>query len=208
MFIGEGQDRVDGEEQAWQRLSQLVHRNVSRNAKADFDGLSGHYVLPLFNAKIFISPVDRKMWGDSEVADLLLDKLSHYSRLSVLWYLIQAKDTPLSGELINPRQVDGGLIFALGSHVLPLDGIVERYGNDIEAFVRKGATFGGEQMNYGDASIRLFPFPRVPVVLLIWKDDGEFPASADILFDSTCSQHLPTGIIWATAMMSVLVLLT
>ena len=62
-------------------------------------------------------------------------------------------------------------------------------------------------MNHGDASVKIFPFPRVPVVLLIWKHDEEFPARADILFDSTCSEHLPTDIIWSTAIMSILVML-
>ena len=45
------------------------------------------------------------------------------------------------------------------------------------------------------------------MILLIWKEDDEFPARADMLFDSTCSEHLPTDIIWATAMISVLVML-
>jgi hypothetical protein len=62
-------------------------------------------------------------------------------------------------------------------------------------------------MDYGDTSVRLFPFPRVPVVLIIWKQDKEFPARADILLDSTCSEHLPTDIIWSTAMMSILTML-
>ena len=207
MLIGTGQDWLDGEEQAWQRLSQLAYTNVCRNAKADFDEISGHYALPVFNAKVFISPGGRRIWGDSWIADLLLNELPNYSRLSALWYLLQARDIPLSGNLINPREVNGGLIFAQGSHMLPLDKIVERYGNDVQGLIQRGITLGGEQLDYGDASVRLFPFPRVPVVLLIWKDDGEFPARADILFDSTCSQHLPTDIIWSIAMMTILLVL-
>ena len=207
MLIGTGQDWLDGEEQAWQRLSQLAFTNVCRNAKAGFDEASGHYVLPVFNSNVFISPGGRRIWGDSWIADLLLNKLPHYSRLSALWYLLQAKDIPLSGNLVNPREVKGGLIFAQGSHMLPLDKVVEQYGNDVQRLIQRGITFGGEQLDYGDASVRLFPFPRVPVVLLIWKDDGEFPARADILFDSTCSQHLPTDIIWSIAMMSILLVL-
>ena len=81
------------------------------------------------------------------------------------------------------------------------------YGNDIKQFVKRGISLGGEQMNHGDASVKLFPFPRVPVVLIFWEYDKEFPSRADILFDSVCSKHLPTDIIWATAMMSILVML-
>jgi len=207
MLIGEGQDWPGGEEQAWEMLSQSAFIDVCRDAKADFDKSSGHYALAMFNSKILISPGSRKICGDSRVADLLLNKLPHYSRLSALRYLVEAKNIPLSGNLVNPREVNGGMIFSQGSHMLPLDKVIEKYKDNVEAFVRRGLTLGGEQLGYGDASVRLFPLPRVPVVILIWKQDEEFPARADILFDSTCSQHLPTDIIWSTAMMSILVLL-
>jgi len=207
MLIGEGQDWLDGVEQAWKLLSSLSSEGVCLKAKADFDELAGHYILPLFNKKVYISPGERRIWGDSKLGDLVLNDLSHYSRLSTLWYLIQAKDIPLSGNLVSPREVNGGLIFAQGSHMLPLYRLVDKYGSDVERLVKKGVSLGGEQLNYGDASVRLFPFPRVPIVLLIWKHDEEFPARADILFDSTCSEHLPTDIIWSTAMMSIMVML-
>ena len=204
MFIGEGQDWLGGEEKAWQRLLELDPMNVCFRAKADFNKSSSQYVLPLFNTPIFILPTGRKIWGDSSLADLLLNKLAHYSRLSVLWYLIQSKDIPLSGNLIRPREINGGLIFEKGSHMLPLGNLVQKYDNNVEGFIQRAATCGGEQLNYGDASVRLFPFPRVPVVLLIWSSDDEFPSHTDILFDSTCPQHLPADIIWSTAMMSIL----
>ena len=97
-------------------------------------------------------------------------------------------------------------MFFAGAHVLPLLRIVRRYGNDAPGFLRKGFELGGEQLDFGDASLRLFPFPRVPVVLLLWTEDEEYPARADLLFDSTCSGHLPMDILWATAMMSIVVM--
>ena len=62
-------------------------------------------------------------------------------------------------------------------------------------------------MNYGDASVELLPLPRIPVTLILWLSDYEFPARADLLFDSTCEQRLPLDVIWSIAMMSVLVML-
>ena len=168
MLIGEGHDWLDGEERAWQILLKLDHITVCRNAKADFDESSSQYILPLFNTSIFVSPRERRIWGDSSLADLLLNKLAHYSRLSALWYMIQSKDIPLSGSLIKPREINGGLIFEKGSHVIPLDNLVQMYDNNVKGFVQRALKFGGEQLNYGDASVRLFPFPRVPVVFLIW----------------------------------------
>jgi hypothetical protein len=207
MLIGEGQEWSSGESQAWEILSQFASDDVCRKANARFDELSGHYVLPMFNAKMSVSPRDRQIWGDSWLSSHLLTELPHYSRLSTLWYLIQAKDLPLSGNLINPREANGGLIFAQGSHMLPLDRIIEKYSQDIHGFLQRGSVLGAEPLQYGDASLKLFPFPRIPVTLVLWKDDEEFPARADILFDSTCSVHLPPDIIWSTAMMTTLLML-
>ena len=82
-----------------------------------------------------------------------------------------------------------------------------RYADDFEVFFEKGQELGGEQLEHGDASMRLHAFPRVPVTFILWRGDDEFPARADMFFDSTCEQHLPTDVIWSTAMSSVLIML-
>ena len=91
--------------------------------------------------------------------------------------------------------------------MLPLDKIAERYGNDRTGFIEKGKNLNGNIMNYGDASVELLPLPRIPVTLILWLSDDEFPARADLLFDSTCEQHLPLDVIWSIAMMSVLAMM-
>lgn len=204
MLAGEERNLPDGEEQAWQILSDLDYINVCRNAKADFDESSNHYILPMFNMPIFIAPKSRRIWGNSSLADLLLNKLSFYSRLSALWYLIKSKDYPLSNQLIQPREMIGGLMFEKGSHVLPLDSLSQKFGNDLEGFFQRSKAFSSEQLTYGDASFRLFPFPRIPVVFIIWRKDTEFASHSVILFDSTCSQQLPADILWSIAMLSIL----
>ncbi|MFC1991370.1 DUF3786 domain-containing protein [Chloroflexota bacterium] len=208
MLVGEGQAWLDGVEQAWEILTSLHPDDVCRNTKAHYIKSTGNYVLPLFNTNVYVSPEERRIQGDSGIAKLLLDELPHYSILAILWYLIKAKDIALSGNLVKPGEVGGGFIFTQGSYVLPLERLEERYGDSIEKFVEKGIALAGESVQYGDAAVKLFPFPRVPAVLLIWKKDEEFPARADILFDSTCSEHLPTDILWSTAMMSILLMTT
>ncbi|MFC1988610.1 DUF3786 domain-containing protein [Chloroflexota bacterium] len=206
MLIGEGHDWREGLDSAWDRLGTLIPDEVCRNTLADFDATAGHYVLPLFNEKIFISSEERTILGNSGVAEIALNDLPHYSFLSSLWYLIRARDVCPSGTLVNPGEVSGGLIFNMGDHQLPLDMIINKYGQDTEKLIQKGIELGGESLDFADAAVRLFPFPKVPVVVLVWGQDDEFPARADILFDSTCTDHMPTDILWSTAMMSILVM--
>jgi len=207
MLVGEGHDWNEGEERAWDALAGLDPDDVSRRAHVVYDRSRGAYLLPLFNKEMSVRPGDRRISGNSPQADLLLDRLGDYAPLSILWYLIQAKDVPPSGSLVNPSHTSEGRMFFAGAHALPLDRLVRRYGNDARGFLHRGCELGGEQLDFGDASLRLFPFPRVPVVVLLWTRDEEFPARADLLFDSTCSIHLPMDILWATAMMTVLVML-
>ena len=94
-----------------------------------------------------------------------------------------------------------------GTHVLPLDRIAKKYGSDIPAFLKRSRPFGGEELNYGDASLRFFPFPRVPVIIILWGNDGEFSSRSSLLLDSTCEVHLPLDIVWSTAMMSLVLML-
>ncbi len=110
------------------------------------------------------------------------------------------------------RQIDaavgpeGRADLATGSHVLPLDELDQKYGNNVDGFLEREESSAADA-GLGDAPLRLLPFPRVPVVLVLWRECEEFRARADLLFDSTCERHLPQDIIWATAMLSVLIMM-
>ena len=47
----------------------------------------------------------------------------------------------------------------------------------------------------------------MPITLIFWQEDEEFPARSYLLFDETCEQHLPPDILWSVAMMCALVML-
>ncbi len=47
----------------------------------------------------------------------------------------------------------------------------------------------------------------MPVTLILWLGDEEFPPRADLLLDSSCEIHLPLDIIWSVAMLTVLMML-
>ena len=197
-----------GEWKAWEILEGLDPGNVCRNAKVTYDSSLNIYTLNSFDQDIIISMAGKTIDSDSQKSDLLLNKFGDYSRLSILWYLVNAKNIAFTHKLVRPEDLKGGNIYAKGTHVLPLGRISDKNGSDTEGFLKRGMEIGGEILNYGDASLRLFPLPRVPVTIIVWKGDEEFSPRSDLLFDSTCEHHLPVDIIWSTAMMSVLVMLS
>jgi hypothetical protein len=203
-----------GEEKAWEKLGSLNPFDVCKNAGVSYDNVYGNYILNLFGMDFSVSPQQKAIKNLSPVGidsqregDLLLKKYSYFFPLSALCYLINAKDIPLSGRLVKPVDLKGGGLFFRGTHVLPLDKIADKYGNDKSGFIKKGKSLNGRVLNYGDASVELAPMPRIPATLILWLSDDEFPARADLLLDSTCEQHVPLDIIWSIAMMSILVML-
>ena len=165
------------------------------------------YLLKSFGMDISVDPGKSRIYSDAPEAGLLLDRLGYFSRLSILFYLTSAKNIPLSGRLVQPVNLKGGQVFFRGTHVLPLDKLALKYSSDAKSFMKRGTDLGGAQTDYGDASIQLFPFPRIPVVIILWLEDEEFPARTDLLFDSTCEFHLALDILWSTAMKSLLMMI-
>ncbi len=199
---------LSGEKQAWDLLAELDPEDVQTRANVIFNQEHSTYRLPCFGQDIYISMANRNVFSNSNLGKIIVNEQIKHTRVTtILRYLIHAEDIPLSEKLVKPSNLPGGEIFLRGTHVLPLDKIAEHFGNNPEAFLSRGRKFGGTQLNYGDISIELFPFPRVPIVLILWSGDEEFPPRSSLLFDSNCLSHLPTDVIWSTAMMSVGIML-
>jgi hypothetical protein len=196
-----------GEEKAWETMTSLDHSVIGKNASGVFDENRGCYVLRSFCTDFYIHPGERTIRSSTPEGEIIISRYGYFFVHSCLWYLIYAKDIPLTGRLIKPENLKGGEIFFKGSHALPLEGVARRYGDDREAFMKKGKELCSEFLEYGDASLRLFPVPRIPVTLILWLGDEEFPPGADLLFDSSCELHLPLDIIWSIAMATLLVMM-
>ncbi len=196
-----------GEEKAWEILKGLDPLTICRNASVAFDKGLGYYTISSFCTDFHINPEEKIIKSPSPSGENILKKYSYFFIHSCLWYLIHAKDIPFTGRLIKPLNIKGGEMFFRGTHVLPLDNLSKRYGNDIEAFIKRGKELYGEPLNFGDASVKLFPMPRMPVTIILWLEDEEFPPRADLLLDSTCEMQLPLDIIWSIAMLSILVMM-
>lgn len=192
-----------GEEKAWDILLDLDAKDVTTNAKASFNACDSTYALTCFGQDIRISLKDRMIFSNSRLGTLLVTSLGDYSRLSILRYLIHAIDLPLSGQLVRPSDLPGGDIFTKGTHILPLDKAAAYFSNHGNEFLMMGERFDGTRLGYGDLSLSILPFPRVPVVLILWSGDEEFPPKASLLLDSSCISHLPPDMIWSTSMMTV-----
>ena len=198
---------LSGDQLAWALLAENDPGTLCQQADVHYDFMANKFIMRSFGQEIVVDASNFSISSPTPLGEKLLHRLGYFFDLACLWYLGKAKNRPLSGKLVSPASLSGGEIFQKGTHVLPLDKIASRYGNDLDGFYKKGLELGGLQLEHGDASLLLHPFPRVPVTMILWAPDDEFPARADMFFDATCEQHLPTDVIWSTSMTTVLSML-
>lgn len=196
-----------GEEKAWEILRGLNPLVVCKNAAVGFDNSSGHYIVKSFCTDFYVNPKERSMQSTTLSGETLIKRYGYFFIHSCLWYLIHAKDIMLTERLMKPVNIKGGEMFFRGSHILPLDNLAKRYGDDMEAFINKGKELCGKVLDYGNASLNLLPLPRIPVTVILWLGDEEFAPRTDLLLDSSCEMQLPLDIIWSIAVMTVLVMM-
>lgn len=198
-----------GEEKAWGLVCGLSRDDVARRCGVVYDEKSEAFVLRSFGVDFHVNPCEMRISCPSDRGDLFLGKLKDFFRLAVLWYMPYARDIPPTNRLVRPRDVKGGHRFTAGTHVLPLNVIATKFGREKEEFIRKGAEYGAEPIvGFGDACLRFYPLPRVPVTMTLWTEDEEFPARVDLFFDSTCEFHLVlSDVVWAVAMMTCVVMI-
>jgi len=113
-------------------------------------------------------------------------------KLLILHYLLSAKGTPPSGKLITFQELPEGHVYYptfLKRSVQPL---VSNFGSEPRLLLQPAEKLGAKAVELGDASVAITAFPRVPVIIVLWKGDEEFEAGGSILFDAGISDYLPT----------------
>ena len=49
----------------------------------------------------------------------------------------------------------------------------------------------GRPLDFGDVGVRIQAFPFIPLALILWRGDAEFPAEGKLLFDDSVKEYLP-----------------
>ncbi len=182
---------VEAPPEYWDRLKEADPATVSRRTLAR--AVEGGYDLFFLNQPLFVDPGARRLLDGDRNPDPRFQR--PLLTLVVLLYLLSAAETEAAGETVSARDLPAGHFFR-GPHALPTGRIVERFGPDGAGFPAAGQALGGVPAELADASVRLTPLPRVPLFLLFWEADEDFPAEASVLFDRSIARHLPPDAIW------------
>ena len=177
----------------WLQLQKTNPEEICRKALVSYGQQEG-FLLPFLNQTFQVLPKKRAI---IPLYQHIPTMKSFELDLVILTYLLRAKEINISGNIINEKQIPGGEAFFRGPHALNTSPMEKKFGEDRDAFLSVGKKLCGEVRNLGDAGICLPMLPRIPVTLILWLKDDEFPAEIKVGFDSTIVHHLPLDVIWA-----------
>jgi hypothetical protein len=146
-------------------------------------GNNGKLILPVLGEAIAITWPDIKIKAPPGLNSFSLKLLS-------LLYLAQTDGTPPEGKWIAYRELPGGRFYEPVVKRSVEEPLAQAFSDDVGGFGRSCETLSGSPLQLGDASYCFALFPHVLLAFIMWKADEEFPARAQVLFDSASIKHL------------------
>lgn len=179
----------------WEALGKSSPEEVCRRTGASYEEDRRRYVLPILLKEYAVLPDEQRILV-RQGAVLQEDFFRDHFYLMVLLYLLNAGGGGPAGKWVGAKELKGGEAFFRGPHALPVEEIRQAFGKDPEGFIQAGARLGGVEIPYGDSAFALKVFPKVPLAYVLWKEDSEFPASINVLFDASIRDHFSLDGIW------------
>jgi hypothetical protein len=173
----------------WEQLNKFDGQRTAQRAKCQYLSGPERYVITLLNTEYSVNLSQREIF--SLRPPLPPAPAGFLEQLCILTYLINARDLPLANKLVKAESLPGGQFFFQGVHCLPTRKLEDAFGDCPQTLYYISVQFNAKRREFGDASIEVDVLPRVPLTIVIWRHDEEFPARASILFDQTAAAHLP-----------------
>jgi hypothetical protein len=188
-------------EQYWERLAALDREETAKRAACRYNAQRDLLAISLLNREYLVDPAHCTIETSTDASGPR--SAGYLEQLCILAYLVNARDLPLAGKLVTAEKLNPGGFFFRGSHRLPVEKLEESFGSDPQLLCKVGRALDATPRAFGDASIELSVLPRIPLLLIIWAADEEFPARASILFDQSASRQLPLDVLFAAAVLTI-----
>jgi hypothetical protein len=159
-----------------------VHFNeIAEGLGAEMEGDS--LVLRCFGREFRISP-------DGEITTQ--GRMTPWIKILILHYLRTAGTGPLSGKHVSFGELRGGMVKASSFERECEEPLRELFEKDYEKTARILDRMGTNKKEGFPTrhAWELFLLPKVPLVVLYWPPDEEFPAKVKMLFDATADKFL------------------
>jgi hypothetical protein len=183
--------RVDDYKNALDMARQEFRRKdpqaLSRKSGTHYgsDSQGGIFELPFINRPITVSWPEGRITGPDPAQELSLQE-----QVLILHYLLQVTEAPLTMNWITFREIPSGEFYYSAFVKRAKEPLVKTFGHRPQLLADLGSQLGGTRWEEGDVSVYFQAFPKIPVCLVLWAGDDEFPPDGNILFDASIAQFL------------------
>jgi hypothetical protein len=175
-LAGEQLGRVDIEEQC--RKSGARYQIINSRQLITVEYLNQSYQITLPDVQVSL------MNSEAEVP--LKDKIL------ILHYLTQATGVTITNKFIAfPELPEGANYFPTFSK-RSIEPLINYFGIEPRRLLEAAERLGGHKVDYGDVAVTINVFSRVPITIVLWQGDEEFPPRSNILFDASIPGYLST----------------
>lgn len=154
--------------------------------------------LPVEDGKLYVTYFGRQY--RLRLSDGVLEKMGNYQWTERLWtneamsvyhYLYYTKDRPgFKGSFVPSSSLEGSGIRNTNVPDPLLDPFARRFSGRTAALREVCERLGGRKLAQGDVSYEFDSFPTVPLRLIFWDAEEEFPAQARVLMDEKATDYM------------------
>ena len=130
-------------------------------------------------------------WPDVAFHQESREEIPIKQKILVLHYLNGACSEDLTGDWISYKDIPSARFYldAFNRRVkIPLVSTFGEHPDRLPPIAME--LYGATTSSLGDVSVQIQALPKVPITLVIWKGDEEFPCDGTILFDSSIKDTL------------------
>ena len=128
-------------------------------------------------------------WPDLAIRDREGQPCPGHFQGMILQYLLLADGAPIENTWVSLRNLPHGAFYEQAFQSYSGNLLLRSFRGDMESFRAIARGLGGEPLEMGDAAFRFWVLPRIPLAVVYWSGGGEFPDSAQVLFDKSAGHY-------------------
>ncbi|MBW1854297.1 MAG: DUF3786 domain-containing protein [Deltaproteobacteria bacterium] len=162
-------------------IATLSGAVIHRNDQGDIS-----FSLDLINRDVIISWPDLQFKYNDSAEELPIQQqafLLHY-----LHGALSSKGASVTGEWISFQDIPDGRFYLGAFMKRAKDPLLKTFGHNPKQMVEIASkAYGASPLDHGDYSVVVKALPLVPIALILWEGDEDFPPEGNILFDKNIS---------------------
>ncbi|RLB44325.1 MAG: hypothetical protein DRH12_00060 [Deltaproteobacteria bacterium] len=120
----------------------------------------------------------------------------------ILHYLLGCQGSKLEGQWVAYQEIPDGRFYLDAFVSRAKQPLLKAFGQEPDLLSEIATElYNAEPFDHGDVSVMVKALPKVPVALILWKGDDEFPPEGSILFDKSIQDILSAeDVAWLAGM--------